>query len=255
MIVSPDRESFLTDVRRIHDAGKQCFLDLPNVWREKTIEVFFLTFNEETLRGIDGFVLHNVQQLYTLSRREMIPLNGKTLIAGQEIYSMNAAGREMIASYGAADTVSAELNRHQILPGEGAFVIYGRTLLMTTAQCLTLNHSGCASLSGKAGREDKGSMFSYLTDKTGAVFPVRRCCGICTNLIYNSLPLDLTGEIPGIEKLGRHDLHMNFTTENAAQTAYIAQKALAFADDPVSAAKSFADAAPSTRGHFKRGVE
>ena len=240
--------SFHEDAVRIHAAGGQCFLDLPNVWREKTIRDFFLSFDEETLREADGLVLHNVQQLYTVNREEYAYLRAKKLIAGQEIYSWNERSRDLIASFGASDTVSAELNRHQILKGEGAFVIYGRTLLMTTAQCLTLNHSGCAG-------GDKGDGFSYLTDTTGASFPVRRCCGICTNLIYNSLPLDLTGQTDQIKEKGRHDLHLYFTNETAAQTAYIMNKAAAFADDPVSAAQSFKDAAPSTRGHYKRGVE
>ena len=242
------KRSFREDAKRIHAAGKQCFLDLPNVWRENTIRDFFRVFDEETMRLADGLVLHNVQQLYTVNQEEYAYLKAKTLIAGQEIYSWNERSRSLIAAFGAGDTVSAELNSHQILKGEGAFVIYGRTLLMTTAQCLTLNHSGCEC-------GGKGDGFSYLTDSTGACFPVRRCCGICSNQIYNSLPLDLTGQIDQIKEKGRYDLHLYFTDETAAQTAFMINKACAFADDPVSAANRLKDPAPSTRGHFKRGVE
>ena len=127
-------------------------------------------------------------------------------------------------------------------------MLYGRTLLMTTAQCLTLNHTGCEGL-------ERGDGFSSLTDTTGASFPVRRCCGICTNLIYNSLPLDLTSQTGQIMEKGRHDMHLYFTTETGAETALIAERAAAFAAGPVSASNIYKDETPSTRGHYKRGVE
>ncbi len=235
------RKEFCADAHMIRSAGKVCLLALPNVWREQAVNAFETVFDEETLNLADVLVLRNLQQLY--SCRERYP--GKKMLAGQEIYSWNARARRMIRSFGASDMVSAELNRQQILPGSGGMVIYGRTLLMTTAQCLGLNEEKCT------GRDS----FMTMTDRTKAVFPVRRCCGVCSNLIYNGAILDLTGNAREVLSCGCSSLHIQFTTEDEDRVKKTAAKVCAafLGDGPAPLKET--GTREGTRGHFKRGVE
>ena len=235
------RKMFAADAEKIRSAGKRCLLALPNVWREGVIRSFTAVFEETAVHLADVLVLRNIQQLY--SCRELFPEMKK--LAGQEIYSWNGRSREMIRSFGASDMVSAELNKHQILPGSGGMVVYGRTLLMTTAQCLGLNAGKCTGRDG----------FMTITDKTKAVFPVRRCCAVCSNLIYNSAVLDLTGNANEVLSCGCRDLHIQFTTENEKEVREAAAAACSAFLDQRSLEGNNKNPRKGTRGHFKRGVE
>ena len=87
------------------------------------------------------------------------------------------------------------------------YIGYGRTPLMYTRTCIIQNIEGC---------KNKSECFSFLTDRTGAKFPILSGPSH-TNVIYNSLPgykLDRRSEL---KKSGVGLITLLFTTENEKQ--------------------------------------
>ena len=109
-------------------------------------------------------------------------------------------------------------------------VIYGHQVLMISAQCLTKTTTGCSHKRG----------IRWLKDRKGVYFPVRNECGICTNYIYNSVPLDLVSLKSETDRLGLGSVRYSFTIETGEQTSAVLRGEL-----PENI----------TRGHFRKGVE
>ena len=113
---------------------------------------------------------------------------------------------------------------------------------MITAQCLALHTAGC--------RQKPGLL--WLEDRKKIRFPVKRECGICSNVIYNSVPLDLLSCSEDIQKLEPASCRLAFTVEDAGQV----RQAAAAARSCILEGKRGREPMPgTTRGHFKRGVE
>ena len=109
-------------------------------------------------------------------------------------------------------------------------MIYGYQTLMISAQCLTRTTIGCS----------RQETVRFMKDRRGVLFPVRNDCSICTNTIYNSVPLELISLREEIASLGAGSLRYHFTVESGEETARILRGEL-----------------PEhiTRGHFRKGVE
>lgn len=243
--------------RRIKDSGKKCILALPPVWRNKVKEDFFRMFSGQDLDSADGFLLRNMDQLYAFSRGFDHEsgwggfLEEKELIADPNLYVWNLEAAAFFDSCGIdVCSVPLELNEAQVRSVKkaagcfpwGEMTVYGRAPLMISAQCLLRNTAGCRHASGVI----------HLKDRTGAVLPVRNHCGICSNVIYNSVPTDLGPAADKVRMLSPGRLCLYFSDESPQECIRIA----------LEAGRIFAGAAEnaplvrnSTRGHFKRGVE
>ena len=113
---------------------------------------------------------------------------------------------------------------------------------MVTAQCLQKNLSGCERRPGVL----------WLEDRKKAIFPVRNQCSCCTNVIYNSLPLDLLPCGDQVLALGPASCRLSFTFEDAAQVRQVVHAAAECFQKGAGPGRA---AAEGTKGHFKRGVE
>lgn len=132
---------------------------------------------------------------------------------------------------------------HQGIPCEK--VVYGRMPMMLTANCVANTTSGC--------QKGSGEQMVRLIDRYHKTFPVELNCRQCMNIIYNSVPLSLHGEVG---KWREHaDMRLDFTVETAQETKEVAQ----YFADIISRknAKEFPKPpyAEYTTGHEKRGVE
>ena len=114
--------------------------------------------------------------------------------------------------------------------GGSECVVYGYQTLMISAQCLVKTTSGCRKRSG----------IRYLKDRRGILFPVRNDCLICTNTIYNSVPLELVSLQDQVERLAPASIRYLFTVESGEETGKILQGQL---PDAV------------TRGHIRKGAQ
>ncbi len=121
-------------------------------------------------------------------------------------------------------------------------LVYGRIPMMITANCVIKTLVGCRK--GKPGGPVE------LVDRCQKHFPVTVDCGHCMNIIYNSLPLSLHGELPKWE--GRVQLRLDFTLESETGTG----KIMDFFAMSRNGAGGMALPYPEyTTGHEKRGVD
>ena len=236
-----------------HEAGKRCFLAMPHIERRDgkiTDECF-----GAALREADGAVARSFETFARLkslgdNRDEHLPV-----IADDGLYAWNAESVNFWLERGAERvTVPCELNRRELRETcrRGCEIpVYGKQPLMVSAQCLFRNTEGC--------RHDCPE--GYLADRTNARFYVRADCRSCYNVIYNSVPLDLSSVAGELLKLQPGSFRLHFTDEGGDECVLIAEY---FADillrgqDPsaVRTGRGFTGSrAPFTKGHYERGVQ
>ncbi len=117
-------------------------------------------------------------------------------------------------------------------------VVYGRIPLMITANCVFNTIDGCS--------KDREPEVCFLEDRMGKRFPVLKNCRHCMNIIYNSLPLSLHGELS--KWRGRAGFRLDFTIEDGEKTADILRYF-------TGGARGERPYAGHTAGHEKRGAE
>jgi len=217
--------------------GKLAGLKLPQIWR-KRVESYLTEHREELLHpGFDVYLAGNPEEVLWLSEQGIA---GDRIITDASVYSFNSLSGKTWEELTGIRPVSAawsqELNFREMLAlkqkgGElpGELIVYGRTPLMVTAQCLRKTSIGC----------DRRISLMWMKDRTSALMPVRNCCTFCMNTIYNAVPtvlFDLTDEIRQLEPAS---VRYEFTSESKQETASVL---------------SGICPAAFTRGHFKRGV-
>ena len=241
------REAFLSAAEYLHDRGKKCYLMLPAVWRTHVIRTFESVFTDEVLAAADGFLLRSNEQLeYFPSLLAGKGSHGQEMIADAGIYTYNKESRQFLRTLGIGrDTLPLECNRTELKERgcEGSeCIVYGYLPLMVTAQCLVKNTEGCSHMPG----------VYRLKDRKNAEFPVKNFCPVCTNIIYNSVPLDLISSGRELRELAPSSYRLSFTLENAGEVHRIVTAA---ADCLLGGQETEKTVPDGTRGHFKRGVE
>ena len=229
-----------------HEAGKECWLMLPHIFRMQGEE--YLEQNRERLfaAGFDGILARNPEEIVWLRER------GNALPTGLDacVYAWNSAAvaalRETDARF---FTLPLELTRREMEPVVRAgrklgfpaeLVVYGYYPMMVTAQCPSGTAGGCSHT----------SRITKLRDRTGAFLPVKNRCVFCYNTIFNSLPLSLAGCGDEVERLGAESLRLSFTVESREETERILRAAgSSFHSARGDSIQEF------TRGHFRRKVE
>lgn len=166
------------------------------------------------------------------------------LIADYTLYSMNSAAAKWLLSQGICRiTAPLEENEKELswiadYPNE--MIIYGRTVVMTSKQCVQKTTAGC--------RKQAGRVF-LLTDEKGAGFPVQTCCETCMNRIYNSEVLNLLPYLGQMGQMNPQGFRIEFTIEDAKEVTAVLNAMEAFSlGNPADSHRE------GTRGHFKRGV-
>ena len=124
-------------------------------------------------------------------------------------------------------------------------IIYGRAPMMITANCVANTTTGCL--------KKRPNEVVRLTDRYRKVFPVELNCRQCLNMIYNSVPLSLHGEVDKWKH--RADLRLDFTVESEQETIAV----LKYFTEIYCRMGNPSDSKPPykeyTTGHEKRGVE
>ncbi len=234
------RAAFADTAQRIHDAGKTCLLRFPPMWRGFMKKALLDVFDESSFAVCDGAVVRNTEQIPEAAAW----FKGKTIVSDSSVYTWNKEAVRAVEALGITRTeVPAELNRRELgergLAGS-EMTVYGRTLLMITANCLRKSTTGCTHIPGQL----------VMTDRKNADFPVVCHCGICTNFIYNSLPLNLLPVYGQVQDLEPAAVRFDFTIETGAETEAVLRQAQLTVSGHAGASEE-----AGTRGHFKRGVE
>ena len=237
-------ELLTEDVEKCHACRKKAFFIMPAICREKTL-TFYKSIVEELLgTSIDGVVVKNLESLY-FAKKHMSDL---CIVCDHNLYTYNDDAVDAYRQSGADYvTMPLEMNRNEIanrMNETSEMWVYGYYPLMTSAQCVCNNSTGCSKTPG----------VRYIRDRYQKDFPVRNCCSECYNIIYNSLPTMLFLFIDELKKQHIRRFRLHFSVETAEK----ANEILNLYGDFITQKK---DTIPSewrenyTNGHYKRGVE
>lgn len=223
---------------------KQYFFALPHILRKRSYK-YLEQYRQILEEGLfSGVLVRNFEEVQWLKEIDY---------KGQKIsdFSIYAWNNDTISDYGNQFdriTLPVELNKKELygLSGQMSFelLVYGRLPLMYTANCIQNTLKGCIN------KKDIGHAY-MLTDRYKNDFPIVQNCVHCYNVLYNTIPVSLHGQLDGILKKGFSTLRLDFTLENGYETKNIIDYYIR---------KSEGDAADFkwkdyTNGHFKRGVE
>ncbi len=128
----------------------------------------------------------------------------------------NSGTARAVSQMGASDYIlSPELSlpQQRDIGGSSATVVYGRIPLMLVEKCVIGEIGGCP---GRA-RAEKTACSARLVDRKGTDFPVLREYGH-RNVIYNSLPTNISDRIGELDRAGIRSWHFIFSVESRRQT-------------------------------------
>lgn len=262
--------------KQIVSGKKRYICVLPPVFRVNNrdrIRQDILTAPE---KGYSGILVRTLEEL---SLALQMDYRGE-IIADASLYSWNGRSMAALAKDCGRIVCPLELNQsgtleavraaQTILTGAGTdgmdevmakiiLPVYGRIPMMESAGCVRKTENLCSKKDG----------FWYLEDRRGMQLPVRCRCGICSNTIYNAVPLSLH-QFAGRGLCGEAPVHLcMFTTEDARETRRILQFFSALPNtgknsrsgrnegDKRGSAQKKAPAAPFeqfTNGHYKTGA-
>ncbi|MGN8800243.1 DUF3656 domain-containing U32 family peptidase [Candidatus Merdisoma sp. HCP28S3_D10] len=230
-------------VKQCHEAGRECLLVLPAIFRTPARRWFEERISLLQKAGLDGLVLKNLEELEFVKEQG---LDGLPLIGDHNLYSWNREAAEFWKKQGISrETLPLELNDRELRErgADGAELIaYGYLPLMTTAGCLHRTVERC----------DHKETVRMLVDRYKKEFPVVNNCRYCYNVIYNSEPLSLLNNKEEIERLAPESLRLCFTLESQKELRQILK----------DYTEVFCGGMPGrkpeysyTKGHLKRGVQ
>ena len=235
-------------VQLIHQAGKECYLTLPHIFRPHAIG-FFRTYRScLELAGFDGLLIRAFEEIQWM-REEQISFSASF---DASVYAWNHGAVHTLKEEQAAFiTAPWELNSRELepvfeacrregLPAE--LIVYGRAPMMVSAQCITKTVKGCS----------KCPSLLWMKDRTGARLPVQNHCAFCYNTILNPLPVSLHGCADSVKRLAPEGLRLCFTIETGEETKAVLN---AFAAEFIRGENAEPPFTEFTRGHFRRGVE
>ena len=234
---------------KLKENNMKTFLALPYVCRQEKLHT-----KEKAEKMLsdplwDGILVRNLEEAGLIVRLQIehafVP---GEVILDASLYTMNCEAVSVFKSWGfQVRTLPYELNFHELRRQntEGSqLVVYGRTPMMISSQCVRKTMGSC---SGKTG-------WTGITDRTGRRFPVYSSCGDCFNVIYNSLPTSLLREYDAVRHLHCGSVRMDFTDETSEQVVRIIEEA-GIVFGRVSAGNTVFPDLSATRGHFRRGIE
>lgn len=235
-------------VQLIHQAGKECYLTLPHIFRTHAIG-FFRTYRSCLEQaGFDGLLIRAFEEIQWM-REEQISFSASF---DASVYAWNHGAVHTLKEEQAAFiTAPWELNSRELepvfeacrregLPAE--LIVYGRAPMMVSAQCITKTVKGCS----------KCPSLLWMKDRTGARLPVQNHCAFCYNTILNPLPVSLHGCADSVKRLAPEGLRLCFTIETGEETKAVLN---AFAAEFIRGENVEPPFTEFTRGHFRRGVE
>ena len=237
----------VSKVRQISDRAS-VWLSLPMVLRERSDLFDRIAVYIRNNSFISGVLVHTLDEFEFAAER----LNDMRIITDTSVYSYNPASVKQIIDMtqngviGITYPYELNLKDLKVLSSalsemedtEKSLVVYGYIPMMISDGCIKKTYGICDHK-----KTVNGSLF--LKDRKNAEFPVVTDCTICTNIIYNSLPLSLCDMMDDVSAIRADRYRLNFTIESAEETARIIR---AFCDNG-----SLKDT-KTTTGHMKRGA-
>lgn len=225
----------------VHGQGLKCIYVMPAVFKCEARKLFFE--NYITIAHLfDAVAVKNIDEAQWVTEN----LPDIPVTAESSLYAYNSEAAGYLCSKGIKNFIMPlELNFGELLRAgheHHEIVVYGRTPLMITEQCIIKNTVGCR----------KKPVECVIRDRKHMDFPVKNKCAFCYNVIYNSVATSLISLRDKVRRLSPSALRLDFTTEDEEETAYIIDlyNRGYILDKEVSVPSG-----QFTKGHFLRGIE
>ena len=231
-----EKDSYVEWITKVHAAGKEIYLVMPYIFRERTRKQYEAAYNRIFGAGWDGILIANYESFAFLKE------HGYTgrIMTDYNLYEFNQESRKFWKEKGVFEfTAPVELTERELQDlrvKDGEVIVYGYLPMMISAGCIQETTRGCLKKSGQ----------TTITDRYRNPFVVKNECDYCYNILYNYVPLYLGDRMEEVYQIGPGRIRLMFTTERQQEVRQILSAYFEGKELPEGT---------YTRGHWKRGIK
>ena len=231
-----EKDSYVEWITKVHAAGKEIYLVMPYIFRERTRKQYEAAYNRIFGAGWDGILIANYESFAFLKE------HGYTgrIMTDYNLYEFNQESRKFWKEKGVFEfTAPVELTERELQDlrvKDGEVIVYGYLPMMVSAGCIQKTTRGCLKKSGQ----------TTITDRYRNPFVVKNECDYCYNILYNYVPLYLGDRMEEVYQIGPGRIRLMFTTERQQEVRQILNAYFEGKELPEGT---------YTRGHWKRGIK
>lgn len=231
-----EKDSYVEWITKVHAAGKEIYLVMPYIFRERTRKQYEAAYNRIFGAGWDGILIANYESFAFLKE------HGYTgrIMTDYNLYEFNQESRKFWKEKGVFEfTAPVELTERELQDlrvKDGEVIVYGYLPMMISAGCIQKTTRGCLKKSGQ----------TTITDRYRNPFVVKNECDYCYNILYNYVPLYLGDRMEEVYQIGPGRIRLMFTTERQQEVRQILSTYFEGKELPEGT---------YTRGHWKRGIK
>ena len=231
-----EKDSYVEWITKVHAAGKEIYLVMPYIFRERTRKQYEAAYNRIFGAGWDGILIANYESFAFLKE------HGYTgrIMTDYNLYEFNQESRKFWKEKGVFEfTAPVELTERELQDlrvKDGEVILYGYLPMMISAGCIQKTTRGCLKKSGQ----------TTITDRYRNPFVVKNECDYCYNILYNYVPLYLGDRMEEVYQIGPGRIRLMFTTERQQEVRQILSAYFEGKELPEGT---------YTRGHWKRGIK
>lgn len=231
-----EKDSYVEWITKVHATGKEIYLVMPYIFRERTRKQYEAAYNRIFGAGWDGILIANYESFAFLKE------HGYTgrIMTDYNLYEFNQESRKFWKEKGVFEfTAPVELTERELQDlrvKDGEVIVYGYFPMMISAGCIQKTTRGCLKKSGQ----------TTITDRCRNPFVVKNECDYCYNILYNYVPLYLGDRMEEVYQIGPGRIRLMFTTERQQEVRQILSAYFEGKELPEGT---------YTRGHWKRGIK
>ena len=231
-----EKDSYVEWITKVHATGKEIYLVMPYIFRERTRKQYEAAYNRIFGAGWDGILIANYESFAFLKE------HGYTgrIMTDYNLYEFNQESRKFWKEKGVFEfTAPVELTERELQDlrvKDGEVIVYGYLPMMVSAGCIQKTTRGCQKKSGQ----------TTITDRYRNPFVVKNECDYCYNILYNYVPLYLGDRMEEVYQIGPGRIRLMFTTERQQEVRQILSAYFEGKELPEGT---------YTRGHWKRGIK
>ena len=231
-----EKDSYVEWITKVHAAGKEIYLVMPYIFRERTRKQYEAAYNRIFGAGWDGILIANYESFAFLKE------HGYTgrIMTDYNLYEFNQESRKFWKEKGVFEfTAPVELTERELQDlrvKDGEVIVYGYLPMMVSAGCIQKTTRGCLKKSGQ----------TTITDRYRNPFVVKNECDYCYNILYNYVPLYLGDRMEEVYQIGPGRIRLMFTTERQQEVRQILSAYFEGKELPEGT---------YTRGHWKKGIK
>lgn len=231
-----EKDSYVEWITKVHAAGKEIYLVMPYIFRERTRKQYEAAYNRIFGAGWDGILIANYESFAFLKE------HGYTgrIMTDYNLYEFNQESRKFWKEKGVFEfTAPVELTERELQDlrvKDGEVIVYGYLPMMISAGCIQKTTRGCLKKSGQ----------TTITDRYRNPFVIKNECDYCYNILYNYVPLYLGDRMEEVYQIGPGRIRLMFTTERQQEVRQILSAYFEGKELPEGT---------YTRGHWKRGIK